>query len=159
MVDRDRGVVEHSGRAEPGRYYGAPQAPAAPGRREGGRGDPRPGPPVGERQATSGGGDRGRSTGTQESAQHRAGRAKPKWWRRPWVVPLALICVIFIAFSAPPYFMFDHTKVWTITFRPGLESFHYALVSVHVAFGIIALLACCVQVWPWFRRKFPVVHR
>ena len=74
-------------------------------------------------------------------------------------MPLATACVIFVAFSAPPYFMFDHREVWTITFRPGIEPFHYALVSLHVAFGVIALLSCCVQVWPWFRRRFPVAHR
>lgn len=86
-------------------------------------------------------------------------RQKRAWWRRPWIVPLVLVCAVFIAFSAPPYFMFDYREVATIEFRPGIEPFHYSLVALHVTFGIVALTACCLQVWPWFRKRYPVVHR
>jgi hypothetical protein len=29
----------------------------------------------------------------------------------------------------------------------------------HILFGSVALLTGCLQVWPWFRRRFPVAHR
>lgn len=29
----------------------------------------------------------------------------------------------------------------------------------HIAFGTVALLTCWLQVWPWFRRRYPAAHR
>jgi hypothetical protein len=36
---------------------------------------------------------------------------------------------------------------------------YYPLLVTHIVFGSVALLAGCLQVWPWLRRQHPAVHR
>ncbi|GAB3688400.1 hypothetical protein [Nocardiopsis oceani] len=45
---------------------------------------------------------------TTETA-HRPTRQAPtlRWWQRPWIIPLALFSLTFLAFSIPPYTTFD----------------------------------------------------
>jgi hypothetical protein len=33
------------------------------------------------------------------------------------------------------------------------------MLVAHVAFGSTAMLTCCLQLWPWLRRRHPGVHR
>jgi hypothetical protein len=83
---------------------------------------------------------------------------KPRrWWKRPWVLPLMVLAVAFIAFSLPPYLTFNPNKSRV----PPPESFllYYPLLVAHVLFGATAMLTCCVQIWPWFRRRYPSAHR
>ncbi|MBV2363760.1 DUF2306 domain-containing protein [Streptomonospora nanhaiensis] len=87
----------------------------------------------------------------------RPGRAPTPWWRRPWIVPLALVTVLFLAYSLPPYLTFDPA-----TSRMELREdnpLHYPLIIGHILFGTVALATCCLQVWPWLRRRHPAVHR
>ena len=77
--------------------------------------------------------------------------------RRPWVVPLALLTVIFIAYAVPPYLGLDPAQA-RIQPMPPHASF-YPLLVTHIFLGSIALLAACLQVWPWLRRSHPAVHR
>lgn len=76
--------------------------------------------------------------------------------RRPWVLPLAVLSVAFVAFELPPYLTFDpaRSRVPVLTF-PG----YYPLLTGHIMFGSIALLTACLQVWPRLRARHPRVHR
>ncbi|MFI7422093.1 DUF2306 domain-containing protein [Nonomuraea sp. NPDC049684] len=81
----------------------------------------------------------------------------PRWWRRPWVAPLAVLAIAFVAFSLPPYLSLDpsRSRVPAPDFFPP----HFAVLSLHVIFGSIAMISCCLQVWPWFRARHPRAHR
>jgi hypothetical protein len=82
---------------------------------------------------------------------------KRPWWRRPWIGPLGLVVVAFLAYSLPPYLAFDPAQSRV----PAPEGFaaHYWFLVAHVLFGSIAMIGALVQVWPWVRRRFPQVHR
>ena len=82
---------------------------------------------------------------------------RKSWWRRPWIGPLAVIVVAFLAYSLPPYLAFDPTKSRV----PQPEGFpaHFWFLVAHIAFGTVAILGVLIQIWPWFRRKYPVAHR
>ncbi|TMR12980.1 DUF2306 domain-containing protein [Nonomuraea turkmeniaca] len=84
-------------------------------------------------------------------------RSGPRWWRRPWVAPLAVVAVAFVAFSLPPYLSMDpsQSRVPAPDFFPP----HFVVLSLHVVFGSIAVITCCLQVWPWFRARHPRAHR
>ncbi|MFD0203560.1 MULTISPECIES: DUF2306 domain-containing protein [Saccharothrix] len=82
---------------------------------------------------------------------------KVQWFRRPWVAPFAFVVSVFVAFSLPPYLTLDPA----LSRVPEAEgySWHYAVLVAHVVFGSVAILTCVVQVWPWFRQRYPVAHR
>ena len=84
--------------------------------------------------------------------------ATRRWWRRPWVFPLGALVAIFLAFSLPPYLSFDPARS-RVPQPPSLGVAHYWILVPHVLFGSIALGSAVVQIWPWFRRRFPVAHR
>jgi hypothetical protein len=77
------------------------------------------------------------------------------WWRRPWIAPLALVAVGFVAVSLPPYLGGDPSRSRV----PPSFPFHYPILVAHVVFGSIALLGACLQIWPWFRRRYRAGHR
>jgi uncharacterized membrane protein len=77
--------------------------------------------------------------------------------RRPWVVPLALMTVIFIAYAVPPYLTLDPSQARTQPMPP--HASYYPLLVTHIFLGSMALLAACLQVWPWLRRTRPAIHR
>jgi hypothetical protein len=83
-------------------------------------------------------------------------KTKP-WWKRPWVAPLTIIAIAFIAFSLPPYLTLDSSK----SRIPAPEGFvfYYPLLVAHVLFATIAMLTCCVLIWTWFRERYPAAHR
>jgi len=86
-----------------------------------------------------------------------AAPARPaRWWRRPWVGPLAVVAVAFIAFSAPRYWSFD--EAISRVKQPD-HPWHYPFLVGHVTFGSIAMLTAVLQIWPWLRRHHPKVHR
>ncbi|MEV5535873.1 DUF2306 domain-containing protein [Saccharopolyspora shandongensis] len=80
-----------------------------------------------------------------------------RWWRRPWVGPLALVAVAFVVVSVPRYLTLDPA----LSLVPPAAGFapHYPMLVAHVLFGSVAILSCCFQVWPAFRRRYPVAHR
>ena len=84
-------------------------------------------------------------------------RPRTPLWRRPWVVPLALVTVVFVAFSLPPYLTLDpaQARLQPIPPFPGF----YPLLVTHIFLGSVVLLAACLQVWPWLRQNHPRVHR
>jgi uncharacterized membrane protein YozB (DUF420 family) len=87
---------------------------------------------------------------------HRAA-TRPPLLRRPWVVPLALLTVIFIAYAVPPYLSLDPAQARIQPMPP--HASYYPLLVTHIFLGSIALLAACLQVWPWLRRSHLAVHR
>jgi uncharacterized membrane protein HdeD (DUF308 family) len=82
--------------------------------------------------------------------------AKRRFWRRPWVVPLMLGSVAFLAYSLPPYLTLDPGQS---RLPVDAHPLFYPLLVTHIFCGTVALLAGCFQVWPWFRGRFPVAHR
>jgi hypothetical protein len=80
-----------------------------------------------------------------------------RWWRRPWVAPMAVIAVAFVAFSLPPYLSLDPDR--SRIPPPEHLGWYYPVLVAHVTFGSVALLTCCLQIWPWLRRRHPAVHR
>jgi uncharacterized membrane protein YozB (DUF420 family) len=84
-------------------------------------------------------------------------RAQTPLLRRPWVVPLALLTVIFIGYAVPPYLSLDPARA---RIQPMANyAAYYPLLVTHIFLGSLALLAACVQVWPWLRRTHPAIHR
>lgn len=96
------------------------------------------------------------TTETHASDQTPAARRR-RWWQRPWVVPLALVALLFLAFSVPPYATLNPE----LSRIPPPESFppYYPALVSHVLFASVAMVTSCMQVWPWFRQRFPVAHR
>ena len=83
--------------------------------------------------------------------------SSPRWWQRPWILPLAAVVVLFVAFSLPPYLSLDPARSRVPT--PAGFPAHYPLLVAHVIFGSVALLTAVLQVWPWLRQRHPAAHR
>lgn len=84
-------------------------------------------------------------------------QAGPKWWRRPWVAPLAVVVAAFLVYSVPPYLTLDPARS-RVPAPPGFAA-HYWFLVAHITFGTIAIVSVILQVWPWLRRTHPVAHR
>lgn len=80
-----------------------------------------------------------------------------RWWRRPWIGPLLFLALAFVVVSVPRYLTLDPQR--SLVPQPDGFPLHYPLLVAHVCFGSIAMLTCGVQVWPWFRRRYPAAHR
>ncbi|MFI8075473.1 DUF2306 domain-containing protein [Streptomyces sp. NPDC086033] len=83
--------------------------------------------------------------------------ARPRWWRRPWVGPLGLVVAVFLAMGIPRYLTFDPADS-KIPANPQYP-WHYPVLVVHVLCGTVAIVTCCLQVWPALRQRYPKVHR
>jgi hypothetical protein len=78
--------------------------------------------------------------------------------RRLWaILPLFLIVLAFVGFALPPYLTLDPARSRVPV--AGAVRGYYPLLVGHVICGSIAILAACLQVWPWLRSRFPDVHR
>jgi hypothetical protein len=77
--------------------------------------------------------------------------------KRPWIGPLAFVVLVFLAFSLPPYLTLDPAKS-RLPLEPHTP-WHYPVLVGHILFGTIALVTCCLQIWPWLRRAHPALHR
>lgn len=99
----------------------------------------------------------------EDHTKHREGAAvsspapRRPLLRRPWVVPLGLMTLAFVAFSLPPYLTLD-PGMSRVSVREDIP-WYYALLVTHIVFGSVALLTACLQVWPWLRRNHLAVHR
>jgi uncharacterized membrane protein YozB (DUF420 family) len=79
------------------------------------------------------------------------------WWRRPWIGPLFLVAVAFLAFSVPPYLTFDPAN--SRLAPPAGNDLYYPLLVAHVLFGTVAMTTACFQIWPAFRARYRRGHR
>jgi hypothetical protein len=79
------------------------------------------------------------------------------WWRRPWMVPLALVAGGFLFLTLPKYLTLDPAQT-PVQIDPGYP-LHYPLLLGHVGFGTISLACVCLLIWPWLRRQHPAAHR
>ena len=79
------------------------------------------------------------------------------FWRRPWIAPLLFVTVAFLAFSVPRYLTLDPAQS-RLSIREDAP-LHYPTLVLHIVFGSVALLTSCFQVWPWFRARYPSIHR
>ncbi|MEU5266486.1 DUF2306 domain-containing protein [Amycolatopsis sp. NPDC021455] len=79
------------------------------------------------------------------------------WWRRPWMVPLLLVVVAFLAFSVPPYLTFDPAQ--SRLRPPEHNAVYYPALVAHVLFGTVAMVTACFQIWPAFRARHRRGHR
>ncbi|MEU6860317.1 DUF2306 domain-containing protein [Glycomyces sp. NPDC046736] len=83
---------------------------------------------------------------------------KKKWYRRPWIVPLIAVAVLFVLARLPAYLSFDTSNA-LLPLQEGYPQLHFALLTGHILFGSIALICCSLQVWTWLRLKHPRFHR
>lgn len=84
------------------------------------------------------------------------GRAATRWWRRPWIAPLAVVTGVFLVTALPRYVGLDPTLSLVPTDRG--PAFYPALVT-HIFTGSVMLSAAVLQLWPWLRAHHPRVHR
>jgi uncharacterized membrane protein YozB (DUF420 family) len=73
------------------------------------------------------------------------------------VVPLALLAATFVGYAVPPYLSLDPERARIQPIPP--HASYYPLLVTHIFLGSLALLAACLQVWPWLRSSHPAVHR
>lgn len=82
------------------------------------------------------------------------------WWRRSWVLPLALVLGAFLVVKAvPAVFVDPSVSGLPINRDPAWRALHLALVTAHVLTGSVAYVTAVLQVWPRIRRHHPRVHR
>jgi uncharacterized membrane protein YozB (DUF420 family) len=78
--------------------------------------------------------------------------------RFPWRwAALSLLTVAFLVFSLPPYTTLDPAHA-RLPAPVGVPWYYPALVA-HIAFGSIALVTACLQLWPRLRARRPAAHR
>jgi hypothetical protein len=73
------------------------------------------------------------------------------------VAPLLVLVVAFVAYSLPPYLTLDPAR--SRIPLAGTGAGYFPMLVGHVIFGTIAILAGCLQVWPWLRARYPDIHR
>ncbi|GAB3463715.1 DUF2306 domain-containing protein [Actinophytocola sediminis] len=83
--------------------------------------------------------------------------APPRWWRRPWVIPLALVVLGFLIYQLSP---FRELNEATAPLPPHEgAAWYWPTLLIHMVFGTIAMITVVLQLWPWLRRNHRRVHR
>jgi hypothetical protein len=75
----------------------------------------------------------------------------------PRVGALAALTAVFLAVALPPYLTLDPGRSRSSV--PADFPAFYPLLVTHIFLGTIVLVTACLQLWPWLRRRHPVVHR
>lgn len=100
----------------------------------------------------------GTGTATDNGRVTRNGRRGRSGRVRPWLVVLTVVVVAWLAmFVVPVYMTLDPSRT-PIGLLKG-SSVHYPMVVIHVVGGLVAMLAGCMQMWPWLRQTRPRLHR
>src|SRR5690606_128977 len=86
-------------------------------------------------------------------------RQGPSWWRRPWIIPLALVVAGFLVFQLTPFARAGLDE--SLAPIPPHDGFpmYYPLLWAHMIFGTAAMVTVVLQVWPAMRIRRPAVHR
>ncbi|MEU1880097.1 DUF2306 domain-containing protein [Streptosporangium sp. NPDC020072] len=82
---------------------------------------------------------------------------RPRWWRRPWMIPLVILVGVFLTYIWGPYIRLD-PRTATVHLVQSIP-LHYVLVVTHIVTASVAMATACLQVWPLIRRRYPAVHR
>jgi uncharacterized membrane protein len=83
--------------------------------------------------------------------------ARKPFWRRPWIIPLAVVVVYYIYTQASPFVGVPEDQA-PLQPHEGFPAY-YPLLSAHIAGGTVAMLTMVLQVWPWLRVHHPRIHR
>lgn len=87
-------------------------------------------------------------------------RPQVRWWRRPWIAPLAVITAVFLATALPRYVGLDPSQALIPAGEVGDRGpAYYPALVTHIFTGSVMLGAAVLQLWPWLRANHPVVHR
>lgn len=62
--------------------------------------------------------------------------------------------LLFLAFALPPCLTLDPGR--SRSQIPAAPAWYYPMLVTHILLGAIALLAACLQLWPWLRHHHPV---
>ncbi|WP_024875091.1 DUF2306 domain-containing protein [Saccharomonospora piscinae] len=81
----------------------------------------------------------------------------PVWWRRPWIIPLALVVLGFLFFQLSPFRELNEATA-PIPPHDGFPAY-FPILLTHMFFGTVAMITVVLQLWPWLRRNHPKVHR
>ena len=83
-----------------------------------------------------------------------------RWWRRPWIAPLAVITGVFLATALPRYVGLDPSQALIPAGDIGDRgAAYYPALVTHIFTGSVLLCAGVLQLWPWLRANHPRVHR
>ncbi|HJP77562.1 MAG TPA: DUF2306 domain-containing protein [Pseudonocardiaceae bacterium] len=83
--------------------------------------------------------------------------ARKPFWKRPWIIPLAVLVVYYIYTQASPYVGVPEDQA-PLQPHQGFPAY-YPLLFVHIGAGTVAMLTMILQVWPWLRQHHPRIHR
>jgi uncharacterized membrane protein len=86
------------------------------------------------------------------------GKATPKWWARPWIVPLVALILGFLSYQVDNFWGVWDTSRAPVSPHPGF-ALYFPLLAGHMTGGFIAMFTVAIQLWPRMRRRHPRLHR
>lgn len=94
---------------------------------------------------------------SQQPASTGTPRGSKTWRARLVLLLITGAIAAYLINTLPPYLTLNPKEV-RIILNPDFPA-HYGVLLAHIAFGTIALVTVCLQIWPWLRRKHPRIHR
>src|SRR6266542_1640256 len=82
---------------------------------------------------------------------------KTGWHHQLWVLPLWAGILYYLYYQITPFLGKPEDEL-PVPPHDGFALYYPALI-VHMTAGTIALLAVCLQMWPWLRQNFRRHHR
>jgi hypothetical protein len=84
-------------------------------------------------------------------------RAAKPFWRRPWILPLAAVVLVYLYLQFKPIVTVPQDQL----LLPPHADFppYFPLLITHMSGGTLAMLTMCLQLWPWLRVHHPKAHR
>jgi hypothetical protein len=76
------------------------------------------------------------------------------WRQNAWLLPVSAVVVVVLALAIPPHLTYDPAH-----FNKNFPRLDFRLSLIHLTLGSIALVTVCLNIWPWLRIRYPVVHR
>lgn len=82
--------------------------------------------------------------------------AKP-FWRRPWILPLAVVVLAYLYLQFKPVVGVPEDQI----LLPPHANFppYFPLLITHMSGGTLAMLTMVLLLWPWLRENRPRWHR